>query len=182
MSGSGFDRYKRLVQGFFDAEPKNDDVSGSSIWCLGREYSSGPVLHGSETSEPDLESYGESARPEKGKSLTTLTNGVHENQGGNQVGTTEAEKAWPVDFVIDCESRAWFTYRSGFAPIPKSTDASMTLSVRLRSLVDHQGFTSDTGWGCMIRSGQSLLANALTILRLGRGIKTGKQFAIADSS
>jgi cysteine protease ATG4 len=46
----------------------------------------------------------------------------------------------------------------------------MTLSVRLRSqLVDSQGFTADTGWGCMIRSGQSLLANALCILSLGRG-------------
>ncbi len=46
----------------------------------------------------------------------------------------------------------------------------MTLGVRLRSqLMDSQGFTSDTGWGCMIRSGQSLLANALCIQEFGRG-------------
>ncbi len=37
------------------------------------------------------------------------------------------------------------------------------------SFGDQSGFSSDTGWGCMIRSGQSLLANALIINRLGRG-------------
>ena len=76
---------------------------------------------------------------------------------------------WPVEFLGDCESRMWFTYRSSFPSIAKSPDASMTLAVRLRSLADKQGFTSDTGWGCMIRSGQCLLANALSILNLGRG-------------
>lgn len=44
----------------------------------------------------------------------------------------------------------------------------MTFSVRLRNLAEREGFSSDTGWGCMIRSGQSLLANALIILHLGR--------------
>lgn len=83
---------------------------------------------------------------------------------------------WPEAFLDDFESKIWITYRSNFSTIPKSDDrdaaTSMTLGVRLRTqFVDSQGFTSDTGWGCMIRSGQSLLANALSILLLGRGIK-----------
>lgn len=87
----------------------------------------------------------------------------------------ETALGWPESFVSDFESRIWMTYRSNFDPIPRhqNHDASsnMTLGVRLRSqLMDSQGFTSDTGWGCMIRSGQSLLANSLFILLLGRGI------------
>lgn len=82
--------------------------------------------------------------------------------------------AWPEAFLTDFESRIWMTYRSNFTPIPRNNTpeaaSSMTLGVRLRSqLMDSQGFTSDTGWGCMMRSGQSLLANTLCILLLGRG-------------
>lgn len=32
-----------------------------------------------------------------------------------------------------------------------------------------KGLSSDTGWGCMLRTGQSLLANALVKIHLGRG-------------
>lgn len=87
---------------------------------------------------------------------------------------SDTGSAWPEAFLADFESRTWMTYRSHFAPIPRSNNpeatSSMTLGVRLRSqLMDSQGFTSDTGWGCMIRSGQGLLANALCILEFGRG-------------
>lgn len=44
----------------------------------------------------------------------------------------------------------WCTYRHGYAPIKPSN------------------FTSDVGWGCMLRSGQGLLANALAIQFMGR--------------
>jgi cysteine protease ATG4 len=99
---------------------------------------------------------------------------------------------WPPVFYIDFTSRIWLTYRSQF-PVPIKDG-------RLADLCDSGGgggdcselgddspsvaksrpwnwviggektWTSDSGWGCMLRTGQSLLANALIHLHLGRGL------------
>lgn len=50
----------------------------------------------------------------------------------------------------DIRSRLWFTYRKNFIPIGDT------------------GITSDKGWGCMLRCGQMVLAEALVMLHLGR--------------
>ena len=174
MSNVDFGRYKRIVQAFWDPEPKNDDASGSCIWCLGRQYATRHTLNGSRDSDTEVKRKDsapngpdshQDAKRIKLAATTETSTGELEAQSHD----SEADRGWPLEFLDDCESRLWFTYRSSFTAIKKSSDASMTLSVRLRSLGDQGGFTSDTGWGCMIRSGQSLLANALVMLRLGRG-------------
>lgn len=50
----------------------------------------------------------------------------------------------------DIQSRLWFTYRKGFVQIGNTN------------------FTSDRGWGCMLRCGQMVIGQALIFLHLGR--------------
>jgi len=175
MSNVDFGRYKRIVQAFWDPEPKNDDLSGTCMWCLGKEYASQPLLNGAQEAQAEAGEVPipeDTPRPKRAseKIRPSTSNGVAPKGTEAKSLEGDADRGWPPDFLDDCESRIWFTYRSNFPAIKKSSEASMTLSVRLRSLGDQAGFTSDTGWGCMIRSGQSLLANALAMLRLGRGV------------
>ena len=182
MSNVDFRPYKRIVQYFWDPEPKNDDASKSPIWCMGKEYSALPTTkeanlltyQPSPNSEPSALRNGQDSERSLKRAKIAATNGEHEGVDAKNGGSNE-DRCWPSEFLDDFESRIWLTYRSNFPAIERSQDpnasAAMSLSVRLRSqLVDQGGFTSDTGWGCMIRSGQSLLANALVMLRLGRGM------------
>lgn len=86
----------------------------------------------------------------------------------------EIQSTWPRAFLDDFESRVWMTYRSDFEPIPRSPQGtqgmSIMTSVRAHLPAHSQGFTSDQGWGCMVRSGQCVLANALLVFRFGRGL------------
>lgn len=53
-------------------------------------------------------------------------------------------------FIEDFRSRFWFTYRRGFPRIEPSL------------------FTTDLGWGCMLRTGQCLMAEAMSRFYFGR--------------
>jgi hypothetical protein len=55
------------------------------------------------------------------------------------------------EFLFDFQSRFWFTYRRNFERI--GTDSLLT---------------TDAGWGCMLRVGQSMVAEALARTHLGR--------------
>jgi cysteine protease ATG4 len=94
---------------------------------------------------------------------------------------------WPPEFYADFTSRVWVTYRSHFYPL---RDSSLTVLEREQAEAaaagtptpisssppskrwwpgGEKGWTSDAGWGCMLRTGQSLLATALVHQHLGRG-------------
>lgn len=63
-------------------------------------------------------------------------------------------------FLEDFSSRIWITYRKGFDAI---------------SAVPGSSFTSDVGWGCMVRSSQMLVAQALIFHHLGRSWRKPSQ-------
>lgn len=166
---------KRIIQYIWDPEPKNDEEPGSPIWCLGTRY---PPQCVEETADESSKSkkIRRGIRDELAGQKINIAKGSPDH--GQQQNTNTSAPGWPEAFLLDFESKIWMTYRSNFPPIPKDArqegSSSLTLGVRLRSqLIEAQGFTSDTGWGCMIRSGQSLLANSMAILLLGRGMSSG---------
>ena len=94
---------------------------------------------------------------------------------------------WPPVFYIDFTSRIWLTYRSHFpTPIkdtrladlcgdaaPEIANSPTTVKTRPWNWGGEKTWSSDAGWGCMLRTGQSLLANALVHMHLGRGTVLG---------
>jgi cysteine protease ATG4 len=190
---------RRILQKIWDPEPINDRNSNEPVWCLGRSYTLGAKTSGTPSpfaaSTPPAESALDDAAAKSPQSTIPSTTPITDASTSNQQTLDTPphsiassfdsslayeepgqDSSWPPDFLDDFESRIWMTYRTEFELIPRSTDpranAALSFTMRLKTSFGDQtaGFTSDTGWGCMIRSGQSLLANALLVSRFGRGM------------
>jgi cysteine protease ATG4 len=188
MASVDLGRYRRIVQLFWDPEPTNDPHHDVPVWCLGERY----TLNGSYNKSPVVQSQSqghpsptattppEEPRLEPPKRLANAPETPPDSVSSSFNSSLAYEEpgedgGWPPAFLDDFASKFWMTYRSEFEPIAKSTDpravSALSFSMRVKSqLVDQNGFTSDSGWGCMIRSGQSMLANALGMVELGRGM------------
>ena len=90
-----------------------------------------------------------------------------------------------TQFISDVHSRLHFTYRTKFVPIPRVSDGPSPLSFHFlirenplttieNAIYNPDCFNTDIGWGCMIRTGQSLLGNALQIANLGRDFRVNQ--------
>ncbi|XP_046898877.1 cysteine protease ATG4A [Hypomesus transpacificus] len=66
------------------------------------------------------------------------------------LGKSYNVKTERAELLSDIQSRLWFSYRKKFCPIGGT------------------GPSSDAGWGCMLRCGQMILAQALLCSHLGR--------------
>jgi cysteine protease ATG4 len=159
---------RHIVRTFYDPPPTRDE--DTPIWCLGERYEAS--THQSTVAASRRDRAHASEDDSWIRASLEETDAEEINAGGGDPSSARSYGGWPPAFLDDFESRIWMTYRSGFTPIPKSQDpkaaAAMSFRVRLQNL-SQPAFSSDTGFGCMIRSGQSVLANTLASLRLGRG-------------
>ncbi len=89
---------------------------------------------------------------------------------------------WPPAFYEDFTSCIWMTYRSNIVPplrditlseLDKAPDIALATSSpagrKWWPVGREKEWSSDGGWGCMLRTGQGLLITALMRLHLGRG-------------
>ncbi|KAH8891687.1 hypothetical protein GQ53DRAFT_746691 [Thozetella sp. PMI_491] len=182
---------RRIMQRIWDPEPINNPATNEPVWCLGCSYTLdrsktfGSATPPTDAVEPSTSLPGQTSSPPvasaSSRTLETPPDSASSSFDSSLAYEEVGEDgSWPPEFLDDFESRIWMTYRTGFDAIPRSTDprAASTLSFTMRlktSFGDQVGFSSDTGWGCMIRSGQSLLANALCITRLGRDWRRSKE-------
>lgn len=154
---------QRALQYLWDPEPHNTDHV-TPLVCLGQTYKEA-------TADSDSD----------GVLVGANTNTTDSNDNTDQPNaisvpvesTTAKVNGWPQDFLLDVQSRIWLSYRTGFPLIPKSDGGNNIHLGTLKNMIrgggyDSRGFTSDVGWGCMIRTSQSLLANALLFRHLGR--------------
>lgn len=157
-----FDRMlDKAVQYFLDSD-SSVSFNEADIWLMGVKH---PGHRPQETADGGEKQNSERPSPSR---ISTDSSAV------NSVLNQHTVNGWPSSFYHDFYSRVALTYRSNFPPIPATTPASGLLTSLSTSFGrggprTSEGLSTDTGWGCMLRTGQSMLANALVSVHLGRG-------------
>jgi cysteine protease ATG4 len=178
----------KAVRYLLDSDSTPDKCT-DPIWLLGVQH---PGYEPSNPATPPNAAAGHqtSGSPNSFRSSTSsvasLSSNSNEQAALSQSQTSQKFNPaanWPPVFYIDFTSRIWLTYRSQF-PLPIKdgrladlcggpTQPAVPATPSKRSLWNLVGgektWSSDSGWGCMLRTGQSLLANALVHVHLGRG-------------
>ncbi|KIK80202.1 hypothetical protein PAXRUDRAFT_159269 [Paxillus rubicundulus Ve08.2h10] len=172
-----FDRAMRFL---LDSDSMPDKCA-EPIWLLGVQH---PGYEPSPLPTPGRRSSTESRRSPSFRSNTSSSATVSELSQSQPPSSKNPAAYWPPVFYADFTSRIWLTYRNQFAPIRDSALSTLDsdLACGIQAVTSssprpkkwnwpgsgEKGWTSDAGWGCMLRTGQSLLANALLHLHLGR--------------
>jgi len=94
--------------------------------------------------------YTREPKKEVSKSSTTPSTPLNESDKESSSLMMGTQSGPFEDFLQDFRSLYWFTYRKDMPPISPSN------------------YTTDMGWGCMLRSGQMILAEALNMHLLGK--------------
>lgn len=190
-SSTRFGPIDRIAQFLFDpdASTPDRDAPEHDIWVLGVRHPGAVALPvAKKTKRAARSSTSSSPRLDSSVSTSSLSSSSSSNPSSSDHSNppSGSVNGWPVSFYSDFYSRLALTYRSGFPGIPCARTASTGMSGVFNSLsisLARGGFhrsssssasgerrlTTDTGWGCMLRTGQSLLANALMDVHLGRG-------------
>ncbi|KAF9137609.1 Cysteine protease atg4b [Linnemannia schmuckeri] len=117
------------------------------------EYPAG-ILDPDETSETRPDTNGISRRDLSSSSRFSTVSHLSAEKPAS-VPVPSPNRVTLTRFMTDFQSRIWFTYRKEISRIEPSF------------------YTSDAGWGCMMRTGQSLLAQAFVQVMLGRDWRVG---------
>ncbi|KAI6044613.1 cysteine protease required for autophagy [Pisolithus marmoratus] len=171
------DRAMRFIRDS-DATP---DKCSEPIWLLGVQH---PGYQPPPPTTPGRRASVESRRSPSLRSNTSSSATVSQLSQSQPHSAKNPAAHWPPAFYADFTSRIWLTYRDQFPPIRDSTLAALDsdLASGVQSIIPcsprqkrwnwpgtgEKGWTSDAGWGCMLRTGQTLLANSLLHLHLGR--------------
>ncbi|GJJ09389.1 hypothetical protein Clacol_003611 [Clathrus columnatus] len=174
----------KVVRHILDSD-SYPDKSTEAIWLMGVSHPGYESILPPVTPPPGNRDSVDSRRsPSSRRSSNSSANSYSTLNTSHSTASSKHASPWPSAFYYDFTSRVWLTYRSHFAPIRDINLISLDTDLLESSLSSSQqtkrwnwpgsgikGWTSDTGWGCMLRTGQSMLANALIYLHLGRGKK-----------